>query len=420
MKLSVTEFLNKSAFPNRKIVGMVQSVGVFLIGFFLTVAQVHAQTQFAIPQRLEPIEFDQKLDLSSWNHYNRVEGLFAGGELTWALSSVHTGLVLGAGYSFAQKTPHYHLFGVKDFGQNLNLEVGGGYFDHVASSDQWTIGEIENSLSSLFLHEDFRDYYGLKGWQAWLQFSAKKWGAVRALVQSADYTSLRKNTDWALIPNHKTFRSNPAVAEGRETLLRLALVVDKMDNPIYPTQGIFFQGAFEKTLGGSAAIFQKYSALFSTLRLYLPTAGNQRLGALLRGARAWHAAYLPQHLVDLGGIGSLRGFRTKAFPDASALLFGRLIYFFGGDVFNSTVLRWIPISDMVELGVFAETGKRWFEEPNILCETSPCLPLWLTDRWHSDAGLSFSISGDLARIDLAHPVNETGSWRVTLRILPKW
>ena len=396
---------------------LVIFISLLLFGLIKTAG---AQTQFSIPEHIQPIEWNQKFDLSSWNHFNRVEGLFAGGELALSFPALRAGVVTGAGYAVSQKAPHYHLFALKYFGTKIKTEVGGGYFDHVESSDNWTIGEIENSFAALLLHEDFRDYYGLKGWRAWVQFAAHKWFTLRALVHSANYFSVKKNTDWHLIPNHKVFRPNPPVAEGRENLLRLALVLDRMDNPIYPTQGFFFQGAFEKALGNSNALFRKYSGLFASLRVYHQTVKNQRLGLLVRTAKTWRSAYLPQHLVDFGGIGSLRGFRTKAFPNGTSVLFGRVTYFFGGDVFNSRFLSWLPFSDMIELGIFGETGKRWYAMTDILCETSPCNPLERHGPWHSDVGASFSISGDLVRIDVAHPIQKTGGWRVLMRILPKW
>ncbi len=424
MRFSKADFLNKGVFPGgiNKIGRIFLFICVFILGEGAAgVSPIFAQTEFSIPEHIQTIAFDQKIDISSWNHFNRVEGLFAGGELALALPAAKLGLVGGAGYAFSQKKPHYHLFALKDFvGKSTAVELGGGYFDHVASADNWTIGEIENSFAAILLHEDFRDYYGLKGWRGWVQLTAQKWLTLRALVQSARYASLKKNTDWHLIPNHKSFRKNPVVAEGQENLFRFALVVDRMDNPIYPTQGFFFQTAFERALSNSKTDFREYSGLFSTLRVYHQAVKDQKIGLLFRAARTWHAAYLPQHLVDLGGLGSLRGFRTKAFPNASSVLFGRFTYFFGGDMFNSRFLSWLPFSDMIELGLFAETGKRWYSNMNIVCEKSPCNPLEMHGRWHSDAGVSFSISGDLVRLDLAHPVNEAGSWRILVRVLPKW
>ncbi len=379
-----------------------------------------AQTEFSIPLHLQPVEFDQTVDLASWNHFNRVEGLFAGGELTLTVPRIKLATILSAGYAFSQKWPHYHVFGVKKFDGKIEGELGGGYFDHVASSDVWTIGEIENSFAALLLHEDFRNYYGLKGWRGWFQTRLRKSLTTRALFQSALYTSVSKNTDWHLIPNHKSFPPNPAVAEGRENLLRLSGVWDRLNNPIYPTQGLFYQIAFEKALGGSAPVFRKYAALFSTLRLFQPTRGNQRVALLLRGAKTWHAADLPQHQIDFGGLGTLRGFRNKAFPNAVSFFMARATYFFGGDVFSSPLISRIPFSDMVEMGIFAESAKGWFENTHLRCEASPCSPIFQSGAWHSDLGVFFSISGDLVRIDVAHPVGESGSWHVTLRILPKW
>jgi len=79
MKLSVADFLRRGIFPKMDgkkeiLLGLI----LFLMVFPLIGTPLRAQSQFSIPEHLESIEYDQGIDLSSWNHFNRVEGLFTG------------------------------------------------------------------------------------------------------------------------------------------------------------------------------------------------------------------------------------------------------------------------------------------------------------------------------------------------------
>ncbi len=377
------------------------------------------QIQFAIPKELEPVQFNQRTDISSWNHYNRVEGLFAGVDLAVVpFSKKKLAFTGGAGYGFAMKAPRYHLSGMANFGTDDKIQIGAGYFNYTASNENWIIGEIENSFAAVLLHEDFMDYYVLKGWRGWAQLQVRELLTLRALFQSAEYGNLKKNTDWSLCPSkRKRFRANPKVAEGKENLIRAAVIIDRLDNPIYPMEGVYLQVAGERSLAPSNDSFSNYMGLFATLRWFQPTVENQKMSLRLRGAKVWNAAYLPQHLIDFGGIGTLQAYRYKAFQNASGVLLGRLKYDFGGDIMNSPVFSWIPFSDMVELSFFAEAGKGWFPET----WNSLVLPSRTSISFKYDAGVSLSISGDLIRIDIGHPIQDKdGQWRVTARVLPRW
>ncbi|NOY76455.1 MAG: BamA/TamA family outer membrane protein [Calditrichaeota bacterium] len=390
-----------------------------LIGTGAASNMILAQIQFTIPKEVEPVQFNQRTDISSWNHYNRVEGLFAGLDVTLVpFSKKKVALAGGAGYGFALKAPRYHLFGIADFGKENHIQLGAGYFNHTVCNEAWIIGEIENSFAGVLLHEDFMDYYALKGWQGWAQFQVKDRFTLRGLFRAAEYGNLKKSTDWSLCPaKRKKFRSNPGVAAGKENLVRLSLIFDRLDNPIYPMKGIYVQIAGERSVLPANTTFSDYMGAFATLRWFQPTVENQKVSLQLRGAKVWNAAYLPQHLIDFGGIGTLQGYPYKAFKNASGVLLGRVVYGFEGDIMNSPVFSWIPFSDMIELSFFAEAGKGWFPETwnSVVSPPKTSIP------FKYDAGLSLSISGDLIRLDLGHPIHEKeGQWRVTMRILPRW
>ena len=392
---------------------------VVLIGSGAASNTLSAQIQFTVPKELEPVQFNQRTDISSWNHYNRVEGLFAGLDVALVpFSKKKIAFAGGAGYGFAMKTPRYHLFGMVDFGTDNLIQFGVGYINHTVFNEGWIIGEIENSFAGVLLHEDFMDYYALKGWQSWVQIQAKDWLMLRGLFQSAEYGSVKKNTDWSLCPaRRKSFRSNPGITEGKENLVRASVIIDRLDNPIYPMKGVYLQIAGERSILPSNRNFSDYTGFFATLRWFQPTIENQKVSLQIRAAEVWNAAYLPQHLIDFGGIGTLQAYPYKEFKNASGVLLGRLVYGFEGDIMNSPLFSRIPFSDMVELSFFAEAGKGWFPET----WNSLVSPPKISIPFKYDVGVSLSISGDLIRLDLGHPIHEKeGQWRVTMRVLPRW
>ena len=95
-------------------------------------------------------------------------------------------------------------------------------------------------------------------------------------------------------------------------------------------------------LDNCASLFEDFETdgMFLTVKRQQPTLSNQRLFLrTLVGSRRGSLA--EQHTIDLGGIGSLRGFDNKEFTGNRALTLSAT-YHFGGDVLQKIPLESIP------------------------------------------------------------------------------
>ncbi len=392
---------------------------IFLF-FFLAQSREMVTAQFKVEPKddIYGLEEEPRYEYYSPARYNRVEGFYPALGITvrnrkngpFAFSA-------DAGYGVANKAFGYHAqFEYKlPFGRYL--KIGGGVFQDLFSNDEWIMGRLENSFAALLFKEDFLDYYRARGVTVWGQKEFGETFHLRLAFWSGDYESVQKQTDWSIFGGKKKFRPNPPVSPGRENKLRLEWIVDQLDNPIFPLQGWYLEGALEKGngfLGGDDNL--KQFGVFITGKIFQPSFGNQRILLTLRyGYRGDSRA--PQHLLDLGGIGTLRGYRFKEYQDRNNLLFGSVQYYFGGDLLQKLPLQWVPFYSSLGLILFAETGALW----NSGYTPPPGEPAYDTPQWKSDAGFSLSLTGDFVRVDFARRLDRArADWRVTFRVLPKW
>ena len=147
-------------------------------------------------------------------------------------------------------------------------------------------------------------------------------------------------------------------------------------------------------------------------------AENQRMVFQTRYGYRDTDGFANQHLLDLGGIGTLRGFRYKEFKDRSNLLFGSWQYYFNGDLLQKLPLQKIPFYSGLGLIVFAEIGALWDNKSKAILSPNQTID---HPEWKSDAGFSLSLTGDFVRVDFAKRLDRSkDTWTITFRVLPKW
>jgi outer membrane protein assembly factor BamA len=383
------------------------------------------------------LDLPKKFTLYTNSHFNRVEALYMNLGLKFqpqpqAKTGLATGLTFfgDAGYGFKneeKKRPRWTAGLRKDFQLPSRLTFGAEYFYQVQTNDHWIISEIENSLAGIFLHEDFKDYFGRKGGRGFLDYQLAEIHTLRLEVGSHRYETLRRNTNWSLFSSDKVYPLNPRtlesggfdLVEGDEVSAKFIAAFDWRDNPIFPSVGWLAEGYFERT----ANDFET-NGLFLTFKRYQPTLSDQRLVAkLMFGSRTGSLAY--QHLLTLGGLGSLRGYREKEFV-GNRLLFANVNYVigqaaFGGLLRKTPLLHYLPFWETFSIGVFAETGYAWVADSN-----NPDLGLFdfgsfsLADL-RSDIGFSVLVTEGLLRVDFSKRTDRGhDDWRVTFRILDKF
>ncbi len=402
-----------------------------------SILPVSLMAQFKFERKNDSFAFEpaKKISFYSKTRFNRVEGL-----------SLHAGLKfqplkndlifkseLWYGASITAKEALRYQFSVeKDINIPSRLAVGVRFFDKIASADDWVNTDYENSLAGLFAHRDYRDWFGKKGFLGYLDLRIGETHTLRTEVSRIDYEILNilPNADWSLFSfaHDRKFAPNSMrhpflnFAEGAETTFRLLGVFDKRDNPVFPTSGWLFEGIFEKTSGDF-----KTKGLFATLKYFRPLFGNQRLQAkIMLGSRT--DATAAQHLMGLGGPGSLRGFEPKEFF-GDRLLHGAVNYYFGGAVLQNLPLGFIPFWDTFSLGLFTDMGNAWFAGgpayPSQLPANGNSYGLldfskFSTDAVHVSPGISLLIAEGLIRVDFAKQTDGRGGWQIYFHLLDKF
>jgi len=398
----------------------------FALSFLLS-SSAAAQFKFERVKDGDFMDRPKLLTPYTMSHFNRVEGLFLDLGLTLRPEGAPGLRLFGdVGYGFKNEKGQRVRWNAgirKDFTNSTftnRLSVGLHAFRQVYSQDQWFASTTENSLAGIFLKEDFMDFVGRKGGMVYGEYRFLQQHIVRAEIATYDYEPLKMNTNWSLFGGNKRFPANPRplgpypYVEGRENVFRLMAAFDWRDNPVFPIIGWYVEGIVEKTTDDFST-----TGLFLTVKRHQPTFGEQRLQAkVVFGSRQGSFAY--QHLMSLGGIGSMRGFREKEFV-GNRFLFGTFNYTFGQALLRRVPLHFVPLWDTLALGVFADAGWAWIADPNDADAGLFDLGGAGLDDLRSDVGLSLVVSEGLLRVDFAKRTDRgNNDWRVTFRILDKF
>ncbi len=374
-------------------------------------AREEVWAQFEVPS-LHPPEFfgeDRPLAVSPAVRYNRVEGLFLGTQVTCRPTRrIGLSFPLMAGYGFNNKTWRYSVGLQQGLLKAEQLTLGAAYFEETASNDGWRVRWTENSLAALLLKEDFMDYFGRKGWKVYANERFAGRHTARVVYATYEYQDMgqAEGLAGALFGGKKRFAPNPSIASGREQNLKLILELDWRDSPLLPMEGTLVQAIYEKT-------WQDFSTdgLFVSLTHFRPTFGGQRLVVrTMLGARAGSIA--PQHLMTVGGVGTLRAFRDRCQTGQNLALFNAAYYF--DDLLGRILPRRGSEHGQLSLGVFFDAGSAWGREKPKKSLLSDLNGLTLL----ADAGISLLLADGIVRVDFARQVRGgDGSWRTTLRLM---
>jgi outer membrane protein assembly factor BamA len=179
--------------------------------------------------------------------------------------------------------------------------------------------------------------------------------------------------------------------------------VDSRDDSESPGQGWLVRGEFEVAGGGLQGDFE-FNRVTGDIRRYQRIVRGEYIDARIRaGAVDQKSDHIPRNkLFDLGGIGTLRGYRFKEFPDATRFVLGNLEYRIQGDKFGY-IDNWI-LQDLT-ISFFGDAG--WvgssFDDLDI-------------EAFKSDVGVGLSDEDQDWRIDFAKRLDRKDSLTVTFRI----
>ena len=122
---------------------------------------------------------DARFTVKSGQNYNRTEGLpvMFGPSFRTAGSNPLRLDLLGIwrtdmGFELNEDDFGYALRAEQALGGRNNISVGGTFFSMVDPIEDWGLTNLEASLTTFILHEDYRDYYERQGWSAFAKFQA--------------------------------------------------------------------------------------------------------------------------------------------------------------------------------------------------------------------------------------------------------
>ena len=277
--------------------------------------------------------------------YNRVEGLFVGYDLKVSpLSSKHlTGRVAG-GYGIHNAEPRWDVGLTVD---KPKWSIGGGVFDRTSSPDESIVRTAENSVFAALFKGDYLDYFRARnGFEVDVAYKPSRFLRFVGYLSAFQYRNMPLETNWTVFRNSDPFRPNPVIREGDAGVVKLGLAYNnRRKSPIFRNAWVasllYERGFREFPYNGIALSFKRYQKTIF---------GRQAF--VMRGFVGSRESIDEQHLYELGGIGTLRGYRIKEYSGNRTLLLN-VDYLFRDDIISKLSSR---LGQFVELVVFADAG----------------------------------------------------------------
>ena len=288
--------------------------------------------------------------------YNRVDGLFLGvgkpEARPWETRK-NFGLYGSLGYGFALHRWRYNL-GLDLFpGFHKRIEAGIEYHDITDTRDSWIMNRNENSAAAFFIHEDFYDYFGRRGFN--VHGSVFPLRTLRARIDylADEYESLPWKTDWALFGGNKRFRPNPSISEGLMRSLALSVDYSTVDREWWERSGWDIHASAEwagDSYGGDFS-FNRY---LCDVRRYQEVGDFSKLSTRVRVGSS--TGILPyQKLFEFGGIGTLNAYRYKEFF-GNRMFLVNVEYLLHGSTFDDADFWPLEMLSPFSLALFLDAG----------------------------------------------------------------
>jgi uncharacterized protein DUF5686/carboxypeptidase-like protein len=346
--------------------------------------------------------------------FNRVEGLFLGGDFHPERLSPYIVPRVEAGYALSAHR-FEHRLGVTLFGSKEHrLGVGGDWYstiEHFPDGDFY--GPAAISLMALLLKNDYRDYYLAKGWRMFVAAApGRRLDATLSFISETDY-SLSRESDFSLFARSSEYRPNPPVREGRLRAVRLDLRLGPAAVPLDLVSRNALEISVERSsprIAGSEFDFTEYAAVFNWS--FTTFAGNLLFPPALR-VRASGG-------LGLGALPPQRIFRIDSRASGYApfgVLRGSDVGEFAGERFviisaeqNFRSLPFLALNipflyrNGIELLCGGSIAQSWVH------------PAPTPGGWYAEAGAGISRILDLFRADVTYRLKDPRGWFFTFSV----
>lgn len=270
-------------------------------------------------------------------NYNRIEGLpvmfgpivESGGRNPFRLDAFGVWRT-DEGFDFSEEDLGYRFRAEQSFGRSRVFSLGGTIHSTIEPVERWGLSDLESSLTTLFFHKDFRDYFEQTGWSAFATFRAPR-TPLRLTVdyRDEDHASVFNGSPLTLKDNDEPWRPQPVVAQGETRSVGAELEVDLRNDEEDPSDGWYMSARTRFGVAGDLALpelLEETDGGFQTLRAPVPVDDRYAAGFLdvrrynrvgpgselhLRGVLGGSLngdPLPPQYQHALGGEGSLPGY----------------------------------------------------------------------------------------------------------------
>lgn len=350
-------------------------------------------------------------------HFNRVNALFLGlkkERMQWyhdedwlGIPSIQIhGLI---GYSTGQNNWQYTLGLEKLVGRKNHVIIGGEFHNAASTNDAWRVGLNETSLTSFMAGYDYLDYYNQKGWGSYLMVRSDRYFEGGIAFSDDRYSSIQRQTDWALFGAGGRYRLNPPVdvrnGRGVEEVNISNVTLAASFNP----KRLVLSRRFTFTLNGIAEFADPgigtsdfdYTKVTGELISYVNFEPGGVFKYRLRTSGITGDAPRFKQLY-LGGVGTLRALPYKSLGGGNQMVLSNAELQFGSKRFPST--DWIDFDDFY-LSLFLDSG--WVNfDPDMLDSGNP-FGGWdnfeFSDLKHNGG---IGIGSSLIRCELAWDLND--------------
>ena len=335
------------------------------------------------------------------NHfwYNRIEGPYIGIERNiYGGFYKNSALSARAGYGFEDYNWKWRLAFIKHFDQKDRFFTQVKVYDELGfEEDTKEISDNKNTLTSMLLKTDYRDYYGKKGYSIGVGYHLFDEFGTTVKFVSHNETGILNNTGFSIFNRGNIFRINPDIIEGTYNGIEFALNYRKYrfnaDFKVSYTDEDFMKSDFSYS---QFKLKCKYNSR--------PTYNGKFYFTMNSGFSAGSVA--PQRWFDFGGkvignyTGELRGVRYKEFT-GDRMLNGILEYHLKGKALEHFGLDF-PLSSSVKFILWSGVGWSSISDKSLDLAKNLIVPTKTTNGIYNEFGIGITHPENVFRWDFIH------------------
>ena len=353
--------------------------------------------------------------------FNRVEGLFLGGEadLDSLTTTVRTWGSLG--YGLSDKRWKYRA-GLEYFLDSLrHWSVGAEYYrgiDHFPDEGNLSTGTV--TLASLLSKDDDHDYFYSRGWKLFAAAKPFSLVSLQLTYRQEHHETAFQRSNYSFFSRTDSYRPNPEVTEGNLRSLSLSIRIGPQSNipqqllsqnfvevEVEHSTPSWFKSDFDFTrllLRGEVNIQTYAKRLFSAPTLYARLAA----GAVLRSTPPQRMFALETQTSGFAPFGTLHTAYPREFVGDRFVMLS-LEHNFRNTPFLALDIPFL-YKNSIELLVYGSAAQTWKSN------RSPDIPGRTTDGWYYEAGIGFGRIFGLFRFDFTQRLSGAPATFFTLGI----